>query len=114
MKSHGPFLLEFSFGIFILQILLFSLQVVDLRNQFLILAHDALIIRLMQFYTLLELFLKALDGRLKMRSFLNELLLLVDSLHLFFVLLLDVLSVDLDNLRLETFVILNRGILTLM
>lgn len=45
-----------------------------------------------------------------MRSFFDELLLLVDPFHLLFVLLLDVLSINLDNLRLESFVILNRVI----
>lgn len=114
MESHGPFFLEFSLGVFVLQVLLFSLQVVDLRDEFFILAHDALIISLMQLDALLELFFESLDSGLEMRTFLDELLLLVDAFHLLLVLFLDVFAVDLYNLGLEAFVVLNKGMLTLM
>ena len=49
-----------------------------------------------------------------MRSFLDELALLVDALHLLLALLLDVLPVELDNLGLQAFVVLNEERVTLM
>jgi len=49
-----------------------------------------------------------------MGSFLDELLLLIDALHLLFVLLLHIFSVKFDNFRLQILIILSETIITLM
>jgi hypothetical protein len=78
------------------------------------LTHDPLVVCLMQLDILLELLLQSLDSGLEMGSFFDELFLLVDPLHLFFGLLLNVFSIDLNNLGFEAFVILNRYKFTLI
>lgn len=114
MESQHLLLLQLPFGVLVFNVLLLALEIVDFCDQFLVLAHDAFIIGLMEFYIFLELLLEALDSGLKMGPFLDKFFLLVDALHLLFALFLDVLPVDLYYLRLQSFIVLNRKTVTLM
>lgn len=114
MQLHGSLFLKFSLGVFVLQILLLPLQIVDFRNQFLVLTHNALVVSLMQLDALLELLLQPLHCRLQVRSLFDEFFLLIDAFHLLLVLFLDVFAINLYYLGLQTFVILSKRKFTLM
>ena len=108
LQLQRTFLLELSLWIFIFQVLFLSLQVVNFWYKLFVLTHDSFVVSLMQLNIFLEFFFKSLDSRLKMRSFLDELSLLVNPFHLPLTFLLNILPVKFNNLRLESFVILNK------
>ena len=64
------------------QVLLFSLQIVDLANQVHILRHDSRVVLLMHPQVLLELVLESFYSGFQVSPFLDELLLQVDVLEL--------------------------------
>jgi len=70
------------------------------------LAHDTLVISFMKINRFFELFFKAFHCRLKMGSFFDEFFLLINAIHLLFVFLLNIFSIDFDNFRFQRFVIL--------
>lgn len=53
--------MDFLFHGLVLQVFLLPLQVIDFADEFFVLAHDPLVVGLMQFDTLLELLLQTFD-----------------------------------------------------
>lgn len=114
VQPHHFLLLEFAFGVLILDVLLLPLEIVNLGDELLVLAHDAFVVGFVELDVLLELFLEALHGGLEVGPLLDELLLLVDALHLLFAFFLNVFAIDLDDLRLESLIVLSSEIVTWM
>ena len=114
LQLQRTLLLELSLWIFIFQVLFLSLQVIYFRYELFVLTHDSFVVSLMKLNIFLEFFLESLDSWLEMRSFLDELSLLVNPFHLPLTFLLNILPVKFNNLRLESFVILNKMMNTWM
>lgn len=103
-KCH--FLYDLPFTVFVFNVLLLSLQIIDLTDKLLILTHDSLVVSLMKIDGFFELLLQSFDSRLQMGSLFDELLLLVNTVHFLFVFLLNVFSVNFNYFELECLVVL--------
>ena len=108
MQSHHFFFLQFPLSMLIFNIFLFSLQVINLCYKFFILTHDSLVVSLVKLYVFFEFFFQALDGRLEMSSFFDKLFLLIYAFHLFFAFFLYILSINLNDLGFQSFVVLHK------
>jgi hypothetical protein len=114
MQPQHFLFLEFPFGVLVFNVLLLPLEIVYLCDQLFVLAHDALVISLVELNIFLELFLEAFHCGLEVRSFFDELFLLVDALHLLFAFFLNILTVYFYDLGFQPFIVLNQSKLTLM
>jgi hypothetical protein len=74
------------------------------------LTHDTLIVGFMQVNRFFEFFFQSLHCWLKMGPLLDELFLLIDTIHFLLVFLLDIFAVNFNNFWLEGFIVLRLKI----